>query len=91
MHEVRRQLGLVDEQLEPLRGARVLGVDHLEGDALREADRAQDLGLVDRGHPTHGDLAHQSERTAVLEDVVVGVHGGDGLSRLASGARAGER
>lgn len=61
VHEVGRELGLVDEQLQPFR---VLGeplVDDLDGHPLGKSGRAQLLGFVDGRHAAARELAQQAE------------------------------
>ena len=67
VHQVGRQLGFVDEELQPLLLLRVLRVDDLERDALRESGGAQLLGFVDGGHAADRDLAYEAECARVVD------------------------
>jgi hypothetical protein len=67
MHQIRRELRLVDEGSEEGGALRVAWMDDLERDALRESFRAELLRLVDGRHATFGDLAHESKAAGELE------------------------
>ena len=74
VHEVGGELRFVDEELEPGLLLRVVRMDDLERDALREARGAELLGLVHRGHAALRDLSHETKRARVFQNVVFGVH-----------------
>ncbi len=88
VHQVGRQLGFIDEELQPLLLLCVLRVDDLERDALREAGRAQLLGFVDGGHAADRDASHEAELARVLEIPLAVAHHRGSVITLPVGARS---
>ena len=70
VQQVRRQLRFVDEELKELRSLRVVWMDDLERDALREPGRAELLRLVNGRHPAFRDFVHELEGSVILEQSI---------------------
>ena len=67
VHQVRGELRFVDEELEKLGSLRVMRMDDLERDALREAGGSELLRLVHRRHAALRDLVDEAEGAVVVE------------------------
>ena len=65
--QVRREFRFVDEKLKELRALRVMRVDDLERDALREARWPELLRLVHRRHAALGNLIDEFEGAVIVE------------------------